>query len=329
MYKAFFNLTRSPFELTPDPKCFVSTRWHDEALATLYYGVRWRKGFVVVTGEVGTGKTMLLRCLLSLLRSSHDVKYAYVFNGRLSAMEFLEYILIDLGIPASGMNKAQMLFEFGKYLIGRGENKQTTVIIVDEAHSLSDELLEEIRLLSNLETADTKLLQILLVGQPELDVKLDSPHMRQLKQRIALRAQLRELSLEETIEYIAKRLQVAGAPEGTDPIFPPETVLEIHQHSHGLPRLINIVCENALIAAYAQQIHQVTPAIVDSVAADFGLNRFPAVISSQLPRPDGLQGSSPIRRDEDVRPDRSGISRRPVNGEHSTPAALAETWSRL
>lgn len=329
MYKAFFNLTRKPFELSPDPRCFVSTRWHDEALATLYYGVRSRKGFVVVTGEVGTGKTMLLRCLLTLLKNSPDVKYAYVFNSRLSATEFLEYVLTDLGIPASGKNKAQMLFEFGRYLIGRGESKQTTVLIVDEAHSLSDDLLEEIRLLSNLETTETKLLQIVLVGQPELDVKLDSPHMRQLKQRISLRAQLRELNLEETIEYIARRLQIAGVPQGADPIFLRETVQAIHQYSKGLPRLINTVCENALIAAYTQQTHQVTPEIVESVATDFGLNMYPAAIPPQQLRPDGVYGPSGTRRDDDGRPDRFGSSRRPVGDDHPAPAALAEMWSKL
>lgn len=329
MYKAFFNLTRNPFELTPDPTCFVATRWHNEALATLYYGVRWHKGFVVVTGEVGTGKTMLLRCLLSLLKDSRDISYAYVFNSRLSATEFLEYVLADLGIPAAGKNKGQMLFEFGKYLIGRGEKKQTTVVIVDEAHSLSDDLLEEIRLLSNLETTDTKLLQILLVGQPELDMKLDSPHLRQLKQRIALRAQLRELDLEETSEYISKRLQIAGSPEEVEPIFPPETVLAIHRHSKGLPRLINTICENALIAAYAQQVRQIEPEIVDKVAADFGLDGVYAPrLHDEQSRENEMHEPTDAQRDGDLLQDRFSISKKPASSDHSTTAALAATWSK-
>lgn len=329
MYKAFFNLTRNPFELTPDPSCFVATRWHNEALATLYYGVRWHKGFVVVTGEVGTGKTMLLRCLLSLLKDSRDVNYAYVFNSRLSVMEFLEYILADLGIPASRRNKGQMLFDFGRYLVSRGEDKQTTVIIVDEAHSLSDDLLEEIRLLSNLETSDTKLLQIVLVGQPELDAKLDSPHLRQLKQRIELRAQLRELDLEETSDYIAKRLHIAGVPDDVAPIFPPETVQAIHRHSKGLPRLINTICENSLIAAYAQQIHEVTPEIVDKVAEDFGLDKVnPAVGSLRQSSLNEVQESSDAQREDDDLEDRFESSEERAGGDHSRTSAFAATWSK-
>src|SRR5271167_395353 len=208
MYKAFFNLTRNPFDLTPDPTCFVPTKRHNEALAALYYGVRWHKGFVVVTGEVGTGKTLLLRCLLKLLKESKDIAYAYVFNGRLSPTEFLQYILSDLGLAASGKNKSELLLELGQFLVARGAKKLTTVLIVDEAHLLSEDILEEIRLLSNLETTDDKLLQIVLVGQPELDEKLDSLGLRQLKQRIALRAQLGPLDAEETKEYIEQRLQI-------------------------------------------------------------------------------------------------------------------------
>ncbi|HTF72539.1 MAG TPA: AAA family ATPase, partial [Edaphobacter sp.] len=198
MYKAFFHLTRNPFDLTPDPTCFVSTRRHNEALAALYYGVRWHKGFIVVTGEVGTGKTLLLRCLLRLLRASKDVAYAYLFNSRLAPTEFLQYILSDFGLPTSGKNKSELLLDLGQFLISRGSKKQTTVLIIDEAHHLSEEILEEVRLLSNLETTDEKLLQIVLVGQPELDEKLDSIGLRQLKQRIALRGQLGPLDAEET-----------------------------------------------------------------------------------------------------------------------------------
>lgn len=269
MYKAFFGLTRNPFDLTPDPTCFVSTPGHNEALAALYYGVRRHKGFVVVTGEVGTGKTLLIRCLLRLLKQSSDVAYAYVYNSRLSATEFLQYILADLRLPTSGKTKAELLLDFGAFLIGRDANKQTTVLIIDEAHHLSAELLEEIRLLSNLETTDDKLLQIVLVGQPELDEKLDSVGLRQLKQRIALRAQLGSLSLEETTEYIAKRLEIAGASAERDPIFPADAIESIYVYSQGLPRLINTICENCLIAAYAKELPSVTPEIVDGIAQEF------------------------------------------------------------
>lgn len=272
MYKSFFSLTRSPFELSPDPECFVSTQRHDEALAALYYGVRHHKGFVVVTGEVGTGKTLLLRCLLRSLRESEDVAYAYIFNGRLSPVEFLQYIAADLGLPASGKNKSELLFEFGKYLVARGEKKQTTVLIVDEAHHLSGEILEEIRLLTNLETTKEKLLQIVLVGQPELDRKLDSWDLRQLKQRIALRANLGSLSLEETAEYITHRLRVAGVDPEREPIFPAESVQTVYRYSCGLPRLINTLCENAMVAAYARQAPTVTPEMIEGVARDFRLD---------------------------------------------------------
>ena len=209
MYKSFFNLKRNPFEITPDPSFLFPTRRHNEALAALYYGVRRHKGFVVMTGEVGTGKTLLVRCLLQLLNRK-DVAYAYVFNSRLSPVEFLQYIAGDLGLNVAGKNKSELLLELSNYLITRYQQKLTTVLVVDEAHHLEVDVLEEIRLLTNLETAERKLLQILLVGQPELDLKLDSVELRQLKQRIALRSQLEPLSLEETTGYIQRRLQLAG-----------------------------------------------------------------------------------------------------------------------
>ena len=323
MYKAFFGLTRNPFELTPDPSCFVATQRHNEALAALYYGVRWHKGFVVVTGEVGTGKTMLLRCLLNLLKESNDIAYAYLFNSRFSTTEFLEYILSDLGLNASGKNKSEMLFEFGRYLITRGEQEQTTVLIVDEAHALSDDLLEEVRLLSNLETTDTKLLQIVLVGQPELDDKLDSVHLRQLKQRIALRAQLGPLNLQESAEYIGRRLEIAGADAEAEPIFPAEAIEAVHRNAKGLPRLINTLCENALIAAYSQQRRQVTAEIIDKVAADFRLN----VVRPAEPVAAPSVDTQPA---VDVLRDLFGITKKPSIAipNHQGPAAFAATASK-
>jgi general secretion pathway protein A len=272
MYKAFFNLTRNPFDLTPDPSCFVPTKRHDEALAVLYYGVRRHKGFVVVTGEVGTGKTLLLRCLLGLLKESKDVAYAYLFNGRLTSTEFLQYILADFGLPASGKNKADLLIDLGQYLVSRGAKNLTTVLIVDEAHHLSEDILEEVRLLSNLETDNDKLLQIVLVGQPELDEKLDSIGLRQLKQRIAVRTQLCPLDEEETKRYIERRLQIAGAEPAPSPLFSEEAVAGVYRHSRGLPRLINTLCENALITTYARRLPSVTPEVIEDVAKEFRLD---------------------------------------------------------
>jgi general secretion pathway protein A len=272
MYKAFFHLARNPFDLTPDPRCFVPSERHNEALATLYYGVRRHKGFIVVTGEIGTGKTLLLRCLLDLFKGSRDIAYAYVFNGLLSPTEFLQYMLSDFGLPASNKSKWELLLDLGKFLVSRGSMGQTTVLIVDEAHHLSEDLLEEIRLLSNLETTNDKLLQIILVGQPELDEKLDSVRLRQLKQRIALRAHLSPLNAEETADYISERLRIAGADSNRAAIFPPETMAAVFHHAHGVPRLINTICENALISAYARHSSSVAPDMVDEVAKEFRLD---------------------------------------------------------
>jgi general secretion pathway protein A len=271
MYKGFYNLQRNPFEITPDPSFLFPTERHNEALAALYYGVRRRKGFVVLTGEVGTGKTLLVRCLLLLLKSS-NVAYAYVFNSRLSSLDFLQYIAGDFGLAASGKTKSELLLELGSFLVARHQKKLTTVLVADEAHHLTAEVLEEVRLLTNLETSQEKLLQILLVGQPELDEKLDSLELRQLKQRIALRARLNPLDLEETKGYIHRRLQLAGANSHARTLFPDDTTAEVYHHSGGFPRLINTVCENALITAYSRQLPMVSPEIIAEVAADFRLD---------------------------------------------------------
>ena len=272
MYKSFFKLARNPFNPTPDPVCFVPTTRHNEALAALYHGVRQHKGFVVLTGEVGTGKTLLLRCLLGLLKESKDVAYAYLFNGRLSPTEFLQYILSDFGLPAIGKSKYELLLDLGRFLTSRGSMRMTTVLIVDEAHHLSADILEEVRLLSNLETNDDKLLQIVLVGQPELDLKLDSFELRQLKQRIAVRTQLGALDADETKRYIEQRLQIAGEEPLSSPLFSEAAISAVYRYSRGLPRLINTICENALIAAYARRLLSVTPEIIEYVAKSFRLD---------------------------------------------------------
>jgi general secretion pathway protein A len=270
MYKDFYNLKRNPFEITPDPSFLYATKKHNEALAALYYGVKRRKGFVVLTGEVGTGKTMLVRCLLQVL-SRANVAYAYVFNPRLSPMEFLQYIAGDFHIPTAGKSKSDLLLDLSNFVIARHQRDLTTVLIVDEAHHLSADLLEEVRLLTNLETPDAKLLQILLVGQQELDATLDCNDLRQLKQRIALRSHLNSLDVEETEGYIHRRLQMAGNPDPAQ-IFPMETVAEIHRQSRGFPRLINTLCENALIHGYAKQLHSIPAGMITEIAAEFRLN---------------------------------------------------------
>jgi len=200
------------------------------------------------------------------------VAYAYVFNSVLSSTEFLQYIAGDFGLSTSGKTKSELLLMMGNYLIERQQKRQTTVLVVDEAHHLSPEVLEEVRLLTNLETAQEKLLQILLVGQPELDQKLDSFELRQLKQRISLRSQLEPLDLEETQGYIQRRLELAGRSAQLPALFPQETVLLIHRYSRGIPRLINTICENALITSYARHATMVPGEVIEGVAADFRLN---------------------------------------------------------
>jgi type II secretory pathway predicted ATPase ExeA len=285
MYKAFYNLKRNPFDITPDPSFLFLTKRHNEALAALHYGVRQHKGFVVLTGEVGTGKTLLLRCLLQLFKQSNDIAYAYLFNSVLFPTEFLQYIVSDFRLPASGKNKSELLIDLCNYVVSRGTNRLTTVLIVDEAHHLSAETLEEVRLLTNLETTNEKLLQILLVGQPELDEKLDSVGLRQLKQRIALRSTLEPLDSNETRGYIEKRLHLAGANSNAGKLFPAQTIAAVYRHSRGIPRLINTICENALIIAYARQIREVTPDIVEDVAGDLRLDVVRASASREGQRP--------------------------------------------
>lgn len=272
MYKAFFGLNRNPFEIGPDPFFFYPTARHNEALANLYYGIRKKKGFVVVTGEVGTGKTLLIRCLMDALQRS-QIEFAYVFNTQLSPDEFLRYVVGDFGLSLSASpGKSEMLLALNEHLIRRHGRGQTTALIVDEAQNLHREVLEEIRLLTNLETTRQKLLQIVLVGQPELDAKLDSVKLRQLKQRIALRCNLEPLSLEETPTYVQRRLELAGAGKRAGDIFSKAAIPRIHHYSHGIPRLINTICENALLSAFAIQASTVTEQLIEEVACDFRLN---------------------------------------------------------
>jgi len=283
MYEKFYGLKCSPFELSPDPRFFFQTESHNEALAALVYGVQSRKGFVVVTGEVGSGKTLLLRYLLEFI-GRNDVAAAFVYNPRLSVPEFLAYVLTDLRLHPAGRTKSEMLSYLNDYLLVRSRRGGTTAIIVDEAHLLEWELLEEIRLLTNLETSHHKLVQIVLVGQPELDQKLDSVELRQLKQRISLRRQLKPLNLEQLRGYVHRRLELAGANSHSASIFPGETTEVIYDFSRGIPRVVNNLCENSLVAGYGKQVKQITAEIVREVASDLRLNE-----SSTTSRPYPIQ----------------------------------------
>lgn len=270
MYKAFFGLNRNPFELSPDPSFMCPLGRSEEAVASIDHAILRRKGFIVLTGEVGTGKTLVVRYLCQLWKD-RQIPFANIIGPRLSVTDFLNYVAFDLGIKVTQPSKGNLLLALYEFLLAQFEKGLTTVLVIDEAHQTTLAVLEEIRRLSNFETAQEKLLQILLVGQPELDEKLDSFELRQLKQRIAIRCQLEPLCEEEIHRYIEHRLRLAGAHSPASVIFPAQTVSAIYRHSMGIPRLVNNICEQALVAAYARQVIVVPIGVIDEVAAYFRL----------------------------------------------------------
>ena len=269
MYKAFFGLTENPFNLSPDPAFLYPSSQHEEALANLTYGVQSRKGFIVLTGEVGTGKTTLLECLRDYMEQE-GIHFAFIFNSRLTVDQFFEMIAYDLDLQCQRDSKSQVLLSLQQMLLQRAAKNAATALVVDEAHDLGWDVLEEIRMLGNLENRSGKLLQIVLAGQPELDRKLDAPNLRQLKQRIVLRCTLKGLDEAQTIEYIRTRLAKAGMAEQT--VFPPELLAEIHRRSEGIPRLINTLCDNILLTAFAMEQRVATMVMLDEVTADMRLD---------------------------------------------------------
>ena len=285
MYKKFFGLQENPFNVNPDPRYLFLTPHTQEALACLTYGIQNRKGFILLTGEVGTGKTTLINKLLEWLHKE-GVFTAFVFNPRLSVSQFLEFMMADFGIPCESQHKGQMLLKLNQWLLDRYQAGERAVLVVDEAQNLSPQMLEEIRLLTNLETSTEKLLQIVLAGQPELEQKLKEPQLRQLRQRITLRAKTRQLTLEETQGYIEERLRIAGAE---DPyIFSPEAVATVHRYARGIPRVTNLLCEHALVNAFACERKPVPSEIVEEVARDFDLDVVDPL--ARIPSPQGILG---------------------------------------
>jgi general secretion pathway protein A len=268
MYENFYGLKENPFNVTPNPEYIYLGENHKEALAQLLYGVREKKGFIVITGEVGTGKTTLIHYLLDKMDGNGHTRTAFLFNPKLTVNDFIQYILKDLGVKVQGQTKGEYLHNLHRYLLNAYRKDERVVLIVDEAHGLNPELLEEIRLLSNLETSKSKLLQIVLVGQPELDRTLSREEFRQLRQRINLRYHLPPLSEKETKEYIEKRLRIAGA---RGPLFADKAIKEIYKKSGGIPRLINILCDNALLNGYALDKKVVDERSVKEVAKDLKL----------------------------------------------------------
>jgi len=269
MYKKFFGLKENPFNVNPDPRFLFSTAHTEETLATLTYGIQRRRGFILLTGEVGTGKTTLINKLLGWLRRQR-VATSFVFNPGLDPTQFFDYMLADFGLNFESRNKGQMLMRLNKWLLERYLVGGTAVLIVDEAQNLSAEVLEEIRLLTNLETSTEKLLQIVLSGQPELEEKLSRPELRQLRQRITLRCKTQPLSLEETEQYVNTRLRIAGADGRA--IFTPEAIEAVHFYSRGIPRVINLLCEHGLIGAFAEQKAPVPVDRIQEVASEFKLD---------------------------------------------------------
>src|SRR5215472_6559424 len=269
MYKSFFGLRENPFNVNPDPRYLFLTKQIEEALSGLMYGIQTRKGFITLTGEVGTGKTTLVNRLLDWLHLKRT-KTAFLFNSRMNTNQLFDFVLAEFDIACDNRSKSQQLMKLNHWLLERYRAGETAVLIVDEAQNLSLPVLEEIRLLTNLETSTDKLLQIVLAGQPELEEKLKLPQLRQLRQRITLRCRTGVLSLEETFGYIAERLRIAGA--NGEVIFSREAVQTVHLYSRGIPRVVNLSSEHALINAYVERSRPVSAEMVEEVAREFQLD---------------------------------------------------------
>jgi general secretion pathway protein A len=280
MYNEYFGFTEAPFSLTPDPRFSYTNALYQEAFATLRYGIEARKGFIVITGEAGTGKTTLLRRLMQSF--GRHVQTAYIYNPHVTLTELLRLILSDLGLASRTDDRLAMIAQLNEYLIKQLKQRNIVTLLVDEAQELSIEMLEEIRLLSNLETDTQKLLQIVLMGQPELERKLDEPELRQLKQRVALRCRLDPLPSNEVGEYISARLKAVGYSRKD--LFHASAVEKIAAHSRGIPRIINIICDNALLIAFAASKKTVSAATIDEVARDLRLNQQAATADATPPR---------------------------------------------
>jgi general secretion pathway protein A len=272
MYEQFFDLRERPFDLTPSPRFLVLTDSHREALSNLEYGIASRKGITMLIGEAGAGKTTLIRTAVE--RQPERVHCVHLSNPTLTRAEFVEILAAKFGLSEqASASKAVMLLELERVLTDRRARGESTVLIVDEAQSLSSELLEELRLLANIETDDAKLMSLIVAGQPELADRLNAPQLRQLKQRVALRCELNPLSLVETAAYLVGRIRAAGG-QGAQ-VFTREAVAMIHERSHGLPRTINVIADNALVSGFALGTRPVGRQVVREVCLDFDLDGEP------------------------------------------------------
>jgi general secretion pathway protein A len=267
MYESFYGLRERPFELTPNPRFLFMTPRHREALTTLEYGLMARTGIALLVGEAGTGKTTLVHAALQSQRSQQGLA-VYLNNPSLTRQEFVEFLATGFGLsPEAARSKTRCLSDLTELLVSRHAGGGMTALVIDEAQCLPDELLEEIRLLANIESASEKLLSIVLAGQPEVAARLSQPSLRQLKQRIGLRCALAPLDLHGTSAYIAARVRIAGgdAPQ----LFTPDAVLEVHTRSRGIPRTISVICDNALVSGFALDRKPVDRELIVEVCADF------------------------------------------------------------
>ncbi len=292
MYNEYYGLVRAPFEMTPDPSFLYLGEAHREGLATLVYAVNSGKGFVMLTGEVGTGKTTLLHALLAQLDAKTNS--AFIFNPRLDPLGFFRMLFEELGVGPACDSKAEYLLALNHYLIEKLAANERVLLIVDEAQNLSTEMLEEIRLLSNLETPTSKLIQIMLVGQPELQTLIDKPELRQLRQRIALRHHLRPFDENELTEYVEGRLEKAGYTGRG--VFNKKALRELFRVTEGTPRLINVVCDGAMLLGYARQQTAIGADAILEVARDLGL-----VAKEESEEEEVRQGASRVSRRRSLR----------------------------
>ncbi|MCM8784369.1 MAG: AAA family ATPase [Candidatus Omnitrophica bacterium] len=258
MYEEFFKWKENPFCITPDPSYLFLSRRHTEALNHLRYGIESRKGFIQITGEIGTGKTTLCRALLNSLNSS--TRSALILNPTLSENQLLENIIEDFGIPLTKRSRLSMLKALNQFLLEELARGHNCILIIDEAQNIKPSQLEHLRLLSNLETAKEKLLQIILVGQPELKEKLNVPQLKQLRQRIVVRYHIQPLERDEVLSYIKHRMRVAGCEDSAN--FTSLALEKIYFYSQGVPRLINALCEKALLCAYTLETHEITEEVI-------------------------------------------------------------------
>ena len=292
MYKSYFGLKDNPFNVNPDPRYLFLTKEIEEALSGLMYGVQNRKGFITLIGEVGTGKTTLINRLVEWLHQQ-KVRTAFLFNSRMNTNQLFDFILAEFGILCESRSKSQQLMSLNQWLLDRYRAGETTVLIVDEAQNLTHAVLEEIRLLTNLETSTEKLLQIVLAGQQELEEKLKLPQLRQLRQRIMLRCKTSPLTKEQTNDYIVERLRIAGAGPGGQPIFSPLAIETTHLYSLGIPRVVNLLCEHSLINAYVEQQRPIQAKIIEDVAREFQLDQVEPIAS-----PESLKTSAELYNSE-------------------------------